>query len=78
MGILILGLNILSPFLKERKMNMSILQIISIIEIIFCLALFTDTIRILYKMYKLEKHIKETEQDKPKYEIWLEEIDILK
>jgi hypothetical protein len=29
-------------------------------------------------MYKLEKHIKETEQDKPKYEIWLEEIDTLK
>ena len=57
---------------------MSILQIISIIEIIFCLALFIDTIRILYKMYKLEKHIKETEQDKPKYEIWLEEINALK
>ena len=59
-------------------MNMSILQIISIIEIIFCLALFIDTTRILYKMYKLEKYIKETEQDKPKYEIWLEEIGTLK
>ena len=58
-------------------MNMSILQIISIIEIIFCLALFIDTIRILYEMHKLEKRIKETEQDKPKYEIWLEGFDIL-
>jgi len=29
-------------------------------------------------MYKLEKHIKETEQDKSEYEIWLEEIDFLK
>jgi hypothetical protein len=28
-------------------------------------------------MYKLEKHLKETEQDKPMYEIWLEEIESL-
>ena len=29
-------------------------------------------------MHKLEKHIKETEQDKPKYEIWLEGFDTFK
>ena len=58
-------------------MNMRILQIIPIIGIFLYLALFIANLKIQHEMYKLEKHLKETEQDKPKYEIWLEEIKSL-
>lgn len=64
--------------LKERKMNMGILQIISVMGIFFYLALFIANFKIQYEMYKLEKYLKETEQDKTIYEIWLEDILSLK
>ena len=56
---------------------MRILWIIPIIGIFLYLALFIANLKIQYEMYKLEKHIKETEQDKSEYEIWLEEIKSL-
>ena len=59
-------------------MNMRILWIILIIGIFLYLALFIANLKTQYEMYKLEKHIKETEQDKPKYEIWLEGFDTFK
>ena len=58
-------------------MNMRILWIIPIMGVFLYLALFIANLKIQYEMYKLEKHLKETEQDKPMYEIWLEEIEFL-
>ena len=58
-------------------MNMRILWIIPVMGVFLYLALFIANFKIQYKMYKLEKYLKETEQDKPMYEIWLEEIKSL-
>ena len=58
-------------------MNMRILWVIPIMGIFFYLALFIANLKIQYEIYKLEKHLKETEQDKTMYEIWLEEIESL-
>ena len=57
---------------------MRILWIIPVMGVFLYLALFIANLKIQYEMYKLEKHIKETEQDKPKYEIQLEKIDTLR
>jgi hypothetical protein len=46
MGILILELNILSSFLRERKMNMRILWIIPIMGVFLYLALFITNFKI--------------------------------
>lgn len=58
-------------------MDMRILWIIPIMGVFLYLALFIANFKIQYEMYKLKKHLKETEQDKPMYEIWLEKIESL-
>lgn len=58
-------------------MNMRILWIIPVMGVFLYLALFIANLKIQYEMYKFKKHLEKTEQDKPMYEIWLEEIESL-